>query len=30
MLVTEGDSLLCSTLFTNVISGMEIQLMFCL
>lgn len=30
MMVTEGDSLLCSTLFANIINGMEIQLMFCL
>lgn len=30
MMVTEGDSLLCSTLFTNIINDMEIQLMFCL
>lgn len=30
MLVTEGDSLLCSTLFTNILSDMEIQLVFCL
>lgn len=30
MMVTEGDSLLCSILFTNIINDMEIQLMFCL